>query len=67
MTGLKPRVGFDWNHVTWGRPDSVRSALCSYCSAAIGEGDVPLMMWKPDGHVAQFCDDCMKRWWGFDR
>jgi hypothetical protein len=41
---LQPKAGFDWRKVTWGRPDSPRSALCSYCSAAIPEYDVPLMM-----------------------
>jgi len=63
---LLPRQGFDWNHVTWGRPDSPRSALCSYCSAGIGERDVPLILFKMDGHVAQFCDDCISKWWGCD-
>jgi hypothetical protein len=62
---LEPRKGFDWRHVAWGKPDSVRSALCSYCSAGISEGDVPLILTRDDGHVAQFCDACMKRWWGF--
>jgi hypothetical protein len=61
---LQPRKGFDWNHVSWGRPDSPMSALCSYCSAAIGKDEVPLIMWKGDGHAAQFCDDCMRKWWG---
>jgi hypothetical protein len=40
--------------------------LCSYCSAGIGEDDVPLILWGPDGSVAQFCDACMQRWWGLD-
>jgi hypothetical protein len=61
---MQPRKGFDWNHVSWGKPDSPRSALCSYCSAAIGEDDVPLIMWSNNGHAAQFCDDCMRKWWG---
>lgn len=63
MTTLKPREGFDWNRVTWGRPDAVRSALCSYCSAGIGIDDVPLVLSTPQGYVAQFCEDCSKRWW----
>jgi hypothetical protein len=57
-----PKPGFDWTRVTWGRPDSPRSALCSYCSGKISK--MPLVMWKPDGHAAQFCDDCAERWWG---
>jgi hypothetical protein len=61
---LEPLPGFDWAKVTWGRPDSPRSALCSYCSAVIPEDSVPLIMWKSDGHAAQFCDACMERWWG---
>ena len=61
---LQPKPGFDWDHISWGKPDSVRSALCSYCSAGIGENDVPLMLFRDDGHVAQFCDDCQLKWWG---
>ena len=64
MFKLDPKPGFDWAKVTWGRPDSPRSVLCSYCSAVIPEDSVPLMMWKGDGHAAQFCDVCMKQWWG---
>jgi hypothetical protein len=65
MTRIQPRLGFDWGRVTWGRPDSPRSALCSYCHAAIGIDDVPLIMWTPDGNTAQFCDRCQVDWWGF--
>jgi hypothetical protein len=61
---LLPRRGFDWNHVSWGRPDSPRSALCSYCSAGIPEDSVPLILWTEDGHAAQFCDACQRKWWG---
>lgn len=64
MTELKPREAFDWSKVTWGRPDSPPSVLCSYCSASIGEDDVPLIMWKPDGHCARFCEKCMETEWG---
>ena len=61
---LRPKPGFDWGRVTWGRPDSQVSALCSYCSAGIGEDDVPLRMWADDGRAAQFCDACQEKWWG---
>jgi hypothetical protein len=64
---LEPKPGFDWGHVTWGRPDSPRSVLCSYCSASIGEDDMPMRVWKGDGHAAQFCDACIDKWWGFER
>jgi len=64
MMQLQPKDGFDWNKVTWGRPDSVRSCLCSYCSAVIPEGAMPLIMWTNDSHAAQFCLACQKAWWG---
>lgn len=59
----QPGPGFDWNHVAWGRPDSPRPALCSYCSVGIGEDDVPLILCAADGSVAQFCDACIEKWW----
>lgn len=61
---IQPKAGFDWRKVIWGRPDAVVSPLCSYCSASFKESDVPLVMFKPDGHCAKFCDRCMKKWWG---
>jgi hypothetical protein len=61
---LKPAEGFDWNKLTWGRPDSPPSALCSYCSASIGEEQLPLVIANPDGWTVRFCEDCMRRWWG---
>jgi len=61
---IRPGLGFKWEHVAWGKPDSVRSAVCSYCFTAIGEDDVPLILSKEDGHVAQFCDGCQIKWWG---
>jgi hypothetical protein len=63
---LEPKPGFDWGHVAWGRPDSPRSVLCSYCSARIGKDDMPLRLWQADGHAAQFCDHCQRRWFGLD-
>lgn len=62
MATLTPKPGFDWHHVAWGRPDSPRSALCSYCSAGIGEDDCPLILWTRKGFAAQFCDACVERW-----
>jgi hypothetical protein len=65
LSELKPKEGFDWSRITWGRPDSPPSVLCSYCSASIGEDDVPLIMSSREGWTARFCDACQKRWWGF--
>jgi hypothetical protein len=58
---LQPKAGFDWTRVTWGRPDSPPTVLCSYCSAALPEGDdapIPLMLFTGDGHAARFCPRC---------
>ncbi|MFZ1109888.1 MAG: hypothetical protein WAN43_16255 [Rhodomicrobium sp.] len=65
MTTLSPKPGFDWTRLTWGRPDSPPSALCSYCSAVIPEDSVPLIMWDKKGRSIRFCDACMETWWGF--
>jgi hypothetical protein len=64
---FEPLPGFDWSRVIWSRPDSPRPVLCSYCSASIGEDDMPLMMWSPEGACAQFCDECSERWFGMRR
>jgi hypothetical protein len=37
---------------------------CSYCDAPLPEDGVPLMLSRPDGWCAQFCDDCQRTWWG---
>jgi hypothetical protein len=71
---LEPKPGFDWAKVTWGRPDSLPSVLCSYCSASLGGlgdrcGDddaVPLIMWDKRGYTARFCTKCQKEWWGME-
>lgn len=61
---LKPKEGFDWGKVTWGRPDSPRSALCSYCSAALKDDEVPLIVWTEKHFAAQFCEKCQAKWLG---
>ena len=61
---LKPKKGFDWNKLTWGRPDSPPSVLCSYCSASIPEDHVPLIMSNAEGWTVRFCDKCMEDIWG---
>ena len=65
---LKANAGFDPERITWGRPDSVPSVLCSYCSAALDEdNEVPLIMWNQGGYAARFCERCMVTWFGFIR
>jgi hypothetical protein len=53
---MKP--DFDWNKLTWGRPDSQPTALCSACSAALNEDDVHLIVWTEGGYSARFCPPC---------
>jgi hypothetical protein len=57
---LKFKDDFDWRRVTWGRPDSVPTAICSYCHGALPE--VPLMLWNEQGACIQFCDACVEQW-----
>jgi hypothetical protein len=64
MTALALKPGFDWRKVIWGRPDAAISVLCSYCSAAFKDEDVPLMLFTGDGRCAKFCPECQCRWWG---
>ena len=61
---LSAKPDFDWDRVTWGRPDSIVSPLCSYCSASIREDEMPLRAWTPSGHAAQFCEKCQAKWFG---
>jgi hypothetical protein len=52
---------FDWSRVTWGRPDSRPTVLCSYCSASLNENDdagPPLMLFTSKGYAARFCPKC---------
>jgi hypothetical protein len=42
----------------------VRPPLCSYCHGHIDDDDVPLMIWRKDGSMAQFCDSCIETWFG---
>lgn len=63
MAGIGVKPGFEWGRVVWGKPESPRSKLCSLCFCAIGDSDVPLILTTEKGFVAQFCDDCVVRWW----
>jgi hypothetical protein len=50
---------FDWSRITWGRPDSPPTVVCSSCSAALSENDVPLILWNKAGYSARFCPRCI--------
>jgi len=65
VVSLKPKIALDWGKLTWGRPDSPPSVLCSYCSAVIPEDDVPLILSNAEGWTVRFCEKCMKDVWGF--
>jgi len=67
MTTFAPKPDFDWSRLTWGRPDSPPTVLCSYCSASLTEEEVPLILTNKDGWTVRFCDACVNRWWGFSR
>jgi hypothetical protein len=56
----------NWKNLTWGRPDSPPSVLCSYCSAVIPEDYVPLIFSNSDGWTVRFCEKCMKETWGME-
>lgn len=60
---LKPVEGFDWTKLNWGRPDSVRSVLCSYCCAVLTEDEVPLILSNAEGWTVQFCEKCCETFW----
>ncbi len=47
--------------IAWGKPESERSDFCSLCFARIPDNSVPLMVFKQDGHAAQFCDPCVSK------
>ena len=64
MTGLQPKPGFDPSRLKWSAPDDRVSQNCGYCGALIGEETIPLRMFSDDGWATQFCDQCMRDWWG---
>ena len=63
---LTPLPGFDWGKVEWGGPKEPATETCSYCGAPLDEESVPLILWMDDGSSARFCDDCQRKWWGFE-
>jgi len=56
---LRFRESFDWSRVTWGRPDSVPTAICSYCHGALPE--VPVILWNAEGWTIRLCDGCAEQ------
>jgi hypothetical protein len=64
--GLVPSGGFDWGLVSWGGPRQRRTKVCSYCGEMLREADLPLILWKPNGACAEFCDACQRRYWGLE-
>lgn len=66
MAALEPKPDFDWKKLTWGRPSSPPTVLCSYCSAALSDQGVPLILSNQAGWTVRFCDKCMQDWWGFE-
>lgn len=65
---LQPKEGFDWRKVQWGKPDEPRTQTCSYCGRPFPEDEtanfIPLIIWKQDGHAAEFCEECQREWFG---
>jgi hypothetical protein len=61
MATITTKPGFDWGKVAWGRADS---PMRPYCHGKIDDDDVPLMVWRKDGSMAQFCDSCIETWFG---
>jgi hypothetical protein len=47
---------FAWHRVVWSAPTANAPCVCGHCFGALPE--VPLMVWKPDGSGASFCDAC---------
>lgn len=60
------KAGFDWSRVTWGRPDSPPTVLCSFCSAVIRDDEVPLIIWNQGSFSARFCERCMVEHMSFE-
>lgn len=58
---LAPKPGFDWRRVYWGKPNETHE-FCSCCKKPIDEDEIPLQLWSPNGDMAQFCDDCVAKW-----
>ena len=61
---MRPNARFNWMQVSWGAPDQIRTETCSYCDAPIDDESVPLIIWRADGWVGEFCEECQRQWWG---
>jgi hypothetical protein len=63
---LRPKAEFDPLLVCWGGPGQPRTDCCSYCSGGFRDNEVPLILGTEDGWVAEFCEGCQRRYWGFE-
>jgi hypothetical protein len=59
-----PKPGFDWSLVSWYPVDQPRPKACSYCGEPLRDGDLPLLIRSSNGHLAEFCAQCERHWWG---
>jgi len=59
---LRFRSEFDPTLLSWGGPDEPPTRHCSICEAMFAEGDVPLIMWRPDDWCVRLCDGCVDEW-----
>lgn len=60
MTPLRTNPSFRWDLVAWSIPDCLPRHLCAYCHGGLDPDGVWLMLFRPDGSGAQFCDDCVE-------
>jgi hypothetical protein len=52
----------DWRRIAWGRPDGAPRPFCAYCAAHLKK-EQSVMLFRPDGSAARFCDGCIKKLW----
>ena len=67
MAALRPGPGFNPLQVGWGGPDEPRATKCRYCDKPFAKRHVPLLVCRPDGWVAAFCDQCVRRYFELSR
>jgi hypothetical protein len=62
MPSLRFKRDFNFERLTWSRPDSHIIPFCSICFRHMPEEKVPMMMWNDEGACVQLCDECIERW-----